>query len=399
MLQAETENFLLGALTTSQAAQARRTFLRHAVVYSGAVEEYPLRGTQTERHIVNLTLQVLNHMLLDTPKYAIRHAAKTLCRALARRRAHALRQMARPTRCTLLVAGLVFLANQPAYADASEGDPARAQVVVETSLSATAPGRMAQSHAIVINEINYNAHDDYDSGDWIELYNAGTADADLTGWTYSDEDDDHVFMLPAGTVLKSGEYLVVAQEIARFAAIHPDVSNVVGDADFGLAGGGELVRLFDASGAIADSLVYDDKEPWPEKADGDGYTLELTDPTCDNALPECWRASAKTNGSPGAENGQNVTAAARETPEAPFQIDIYPNPAGGRATVAVSGSAGETAKIRVFDIRGRQVPVPAARIALPGNVALDTSELATGLYFVRIASPSGTMHQGITVRR
>lgn len=206
-------------------------------------------------------------------------------------------------------------------------------------------------------------------------------------------------MLPAGTVLKSGEYLVIAQEIARFAAIHPDVSNVVGDADFGLAGGGELVRLFDASGAIADSVVYDDKEPWPEKADGDGYTLELADPTCDNALPECWRASAKMNGSPGAENGQNVTSAERETPEAPFQIDIYPNPAGGHATVAVSGTAGETAKIKVFDIRGRHVPVPVARIALPGNVALDTSELATGLYFVRIASPSGTMHQGITVRR
>lgn len=398
MLRVETKKFLVRPFATLRAAQGWRTFLRHAVVYSGAVEEYPLRGTQTERHIVNLTLQDLNHMLLDTPRYAIRHAAKTLCRALARRRAHSLRRMARPIRCALMAAGLVLLAHQPAYADASGGDPANAQSVVETSLSSPS-GRMAQTDAIVINEINYHAHDDYDSGDWIELYNAGTADADLTGWTYSDEDDDHVFMLPAGTVLKSGEYLVIAQEIARFAAIHPDVSNVVGDADFGLSGGGELVRLFDASGAIADSLVYDDKEPWPEKADGDGYTLELADPTCDNALPECWRASAKMNGSPGAENGQNVTAAARETPEAPFQIDIYPNPAGGHATVAVAGTAGETAKIKVFDIRGRQVPVPVARIALPGNVALDTSELATGLYFVRIASPSGTMHQGITVRR
>ncbi len=338
-------------------------------------------------------------MLLDTPKYVIRTVAKTLRSTLARRRAHSLRQMARPIRCALLTAGLIFLANQSAsaYADAPGGDPVNAQFVVETSLPAL--GRMAQTDAIVINEINYNAHENYDSGDWIELYNPGTADVDLTGWTYSDEDDDHVFMLPDGTVLKSGEYLVVAQEIARFAAIHPDVSNVVGDADFGLSGGGELVRLFDASGAIADSVVYDDKNPWPEKPDGDGYTLELADPTCDNALPECWRASAKMNGSPGAENDQNVTAAERETPEAPFQIDIYPNPAGGHATVAVAGTAGETAKIKVFDIRGRQVPVPVARVALPGNVALDTSELATGLYFVRIASPSGTMHQGITVRR
>ncbi len=328
-------------------------------------------------------------MLFDT----IRHAAKNLRRALSRRRAHSLRLMVRPASCALLTAGIFLAAGPAAEAAPPASDPVNPQRVAEPTRGARA------SHAVVINEINYNAHDDYDSGDWIELHNAGTADADLSGWTYSDEDDDHVFTFPAGTVLKSGAYLVVAQETARFAAIHPDVSNVVGDADFGLAGGGELVRIFDASGAIADSLTYDDKDPWPEEADGNGYTLALTDPTCENHLPACWSASANMNGSPGAANTPPVASTERETPESPFQIDIYPNPAYGQTTVAVSGDAGETAEIEVFDIRGRQVPVPATRIALPGNAALDTSELAAGLYFVRIASPSGTMHQGIAVRR
>ena len=154
----------------------------------------------------------------------------------------------------------------------------------------------------MINEINYNSHNDYESGDWVELYNAGTTDVDLTGWTYSDSDDTHVFAFPDGTILESGEYLVAAEDTASFSAIHPGVSNVVGDADFGLAGSGELVRIFDASGAIVDSLTYDDSEPWPEEADGDGYTLALTDPTCDNHLPECWSASAQMNGTPGAPN-------------------------------------------------------------------------------------------------
>ncbi len=163
-------------------------------------------------------------------------------------------------------------------------------------------GRIAAADTVVINEINYNSHGDYESMDWVELYNAGTTDVDLTGWTYSDENDGNVFAFPDGTILKSGEYLVAAEEIASFSAIHPGVSNVVGDAGFGLAGGGELVRIFDASGAIADSLTYDDKDPWPEEPDGDGYTLALTDPTCDNHLPECWSASAQMNGTPGAPN-------------------------------------------------------------------------------------------------
>ena len=223
----------------------------------------------------------------------------------ARPGAHFLRPVLRGMICALLVAGLFFAAGpagQPVEAAASTDDRAKPTFATENASPAEASRRAQAVHAVVINEINYNAPTDADSRDWIELYNAGTDDADLTGWKYSDEDDTHVFTFPDGTVLKSGAYLVVAQEIARFAAIHPGVSNVVGDADFGLAGGGELVRIFDASGAIADSLTYDDKAPWPEEADGGGYTLALADPTCDNYLPECWKASPQMHGSPGAPN-------------------------------------------------------------------------------------------------
>ena len=189
--------------------------------------------------------------------------------------------------CVLIVAGIFSLPCRPVSATSPSGNDIGGVVAADT---------------VVINEINYNSHDDYESKDWVELYNAGTTDVDLTGWTYSDEDDDHVFAFPDGTTLNSGEYLVVAQEIASFSTIHPDVSNVVGDADFGLSGGGELVRIFDASGSIVDSLTYDDSAPWPQEADAQGYTLALTDPTCDNHLPECWSASAQMNGTPGAAN-------------------------------------------------------------------------------------------------
>ncbi len=218
-------------------------------------------------------------MFLDT----VHRTAKTFRSNLPHRSARFLRRIG----CALIVAGMFSLLCRPVSAASPSGNDI---------------GRIAAADTVVINEINYNSHDDYDSKDWVELYNAGTTDVDLTGWTYSDEDDDHVFAFPDGTILNSGEYLVAARETASFSAIHPDVSNVVGDADFGLSGGGELVRIFDASGAIVDSLTYDDSAPWPEEADGNGYTLALTDPTCDNHLPECWNASAQMNGTPGAPN-------------------------------------------------------------------------------------------------
>ncbi len=306
----------------------------------------------------------------------------------ARTLAHFLRPVLRGMICALLVAGLFFAAGpagQPVEAASSTDDRAKPTFASESSSPAEASRRAHAVHAVVINEINYNAPNDAESGDWIELYNAGTDDADLTGWKYSDEDDAHVFTFPDGTVLKSGAYLVVAQNIADFAAIHPGVSNVVGDADFGLAGGGELVRIFDASGAIADSLTYDDKAPWPEEADGGGYTLALADPTCDNYLPECWKASPQMHGSPGAPNFPTMTSVEPVDGEIPAAFALeqnYPNPFNPSTTIRFSLEQAQAVTLTVYDMLGREVRVLADGVQPAGNysVSLDGANLAGGTY-------------------
>ena len=46
--------------------------------------------------------------------------------------------------------------------------------------------------------------------DWIELYNAGTAAIDLSGYGISDNMRDlHKFVFPKGTTLGAGEYLIL----------------------------------------------------------------------------------------------------------------------------------------------------------------------------------------------
>ena len=154
----------------------------------------------------------------------------------------------------------------------------------------------------MINEINYNSPDSLNPDDWIEFYNSGSDAVDMSNWIFMDEDPSPFYTFPAGTTLGAHGYFVVCRDTVQFATWHPEVENRLGNFDFGLSGGGELLRLYDSDGTVVDSLTYDDKAPWPSKANGHGATLVLTDPTLDNALPDNWVASVMDGGTPGRPN-------------------------------------------------------------------------------------------------
>jgi len=155
---------------------------------------------------------------------------------------------------------------------------------------------------ILINEINYNSIETFLSGDWIELYNRSENDVDLSEWHFKDSDDSHDFVFPDQTVLRSGEYLVLAEDLGAFQSTFPNVSNVIGSLSFGLSGGGEMIRLFNAEDSLIDCLTYDDTKPWPADADGKGPSLELIHPDFENSLPDSWGSSIINNGTPGQPN-------------------------------------------------------------------------------------------------
>ncbi len=154
----------------------------------------------------------------------------------------------------------------------------------------------------IVNEINYNSSDDFDPGDWVEIYNPGLDALDLGGWTFRDGDYRHAYALPAGTRLAPGGHLVLCRDPSAFSAAFPGVPTAGGGFDFGLSGGGEPVRLYDADGLLADHVTYDDVAPWPTAPDGGGPTLELRSPRYDNARHDSWAASTG-HGTPGAPNG------------------------------------------------------------------------------------------------
>ncbi len=158
------------------------------------------------------------------------------------------------------------------------------------------------NHPIVINEINYKSNDSFDANDWIELYNPNDAPINVSNWQLKDDNDENSFTFPEETSIAAKGYLVIVKNTSDFSAVFPNITNFIGDIDFGF-GASDAVRLFNANGSLQDQVSYQSQAPWPECANSTGKTLELTDPNLDNSLPDSWNC-INTHGSPNAENSQ-----------------------------------------------------------------------------------------------
>ena len=102
--------------------------------------------------------------------------------------------------------------------------------------------------------------------------------------------------------LDPGGSAVLVEDQAAFMVRYPDVdpSNIIGEFKGNLNNDGELIELRDSTDSLVRSFTYNDKLPWPEGADGTGYSLVLSDPkkNPDHALAENWTISRSLNGSP-----------------------------------------------------------------------------------------------------
>ena len=153
---------------------------------------------------------------------------------------------------------------------------------------------------LVINEINYKSSKDFDSGDWIEIYNPNEKELDITNWSIKDNDDQNIYKFPSNSIIGSKGFLVVVNNREKFDALYNDINNVIGDFDFGL-GKSDSVRLFNIYNQLVDNVDYSNKDPWAECADGNGYSLELINASLNNLLSENWSCN-NLYGSPGKNN-------------------------------------------------------------------------------------------------
>jgi Lamin Tail Domain/Cohesin domain len=173
---------------------------------------------------------------------------------------------------------------------------------------------------VVVNEVHYRPSpsalpkgEDPARLQFVELYNAGPATVDLSGWSIASAVR---LSFPNGTTMAPSEYVVVAADPDFLRARGPSIPAGVrvfrwesGD----LAAG--RVQLLDGgapSPAVVDDVEYRRGSAWSSKADGRGSSLELVNPRLDDGSMRGWRASRFRNGTPGAANsalGEPVVAA------------------------------------------------------------------------------------------
>jgi hypothetical protein len=261
------------------------------------------------------------------------------------------------------------------------------------------------SGTTVINEINYNSSDDYNSDDWVELINPGETEIDVSDWILKDDDNSHGYTIPGETVIQPNNYLVLAKDMDLFSFSYPDINNVIGPFDFSLSGGGDQVRIFDSDGVLIDSVQYDDIDPWPVEPDGNGPTLELINPTLDNLLSESWAASTD-NGTPGAQNStyNNLSTDLKSIiPEKIHLYPSYPNPFNPITTISfdipntVVGMM-NASSLHVFNIKGQRIETLLNETMKPGkhNIQWHPKNISSGVYFLQFKYGEEVITQKIT---
>lgn len=104
---------------------------------------------------------------------------------------------------------------------------------------------------IKINEVLYDSAIDDATGEWVELYNAGTEPVDLCGYVIESakSDWDAQYIQPTSVVLEPGGFFLVGAE-----DITADVT--AEDLDLGNGTEGDGVRVLDCGGAVLDSVLY-----------------------------------------------------------------------------------------------------------------------------------------------
>ena len=240
-----------------------------------------------------------------------------------------------------------------------------------------------QQQGILINEICYNPSDDRNCGDWVEFYNPTDYPVEMGDWYFSDENDDNIFVFPSNFRLLPESYVVLSNDIANFKIYYPEVSNVIGEFDFGFSGSGEMLRLYNSDSELIDYVLYDDKEPWPTKPDGDGPTLELISFELDNALPESWKSS-EDYGTPGRKNSEPSSIVEYNAMTDDISLSAYPNPVDNFLHLSIQCRKNTQYSLYLVNQLGQRAELQNKNFLNPGknDINIDLSNYSNGVYYL-----------------
>jgi hypothetical protein len=246
--------------------------------------------------------------------------------------------------------------------------------------------------SVIINEIMYKSSSDYDSGDWIELFNPSEDSLNVSSWILKDDDNDHLFQFLDSVIIPEKEYLIISKDLEAFQSVYSLESQILGDIPYGF-GLGDQVRLYSSIMILADSLEYGIDDPWPSSPNNLGPSLELINME-DNTIPENWSASLIIGGTPGSPNSLSSLHILNESIVVPMHFELtqnYPNPFNDQTLIQFLLPEKTQTRITVFDILGREIKILNDKVLIPGPYIIkwdgtDNSgrQVSAGVYLYQI---------------
>lgn len=270
-----------------------------------------------------------------------------------------------------------------------------------TSLTAVFEQFSQEEVHLVINEINYKSADNFDAGDWIEIFNPHDATLDISGYIVSTLDTDSSYVFPSGTILLPHEYIVVARDLNKFKEYHPGVLNVIGDLPFGLSSDGDEIRLYNDSHDNLDAVDYLPYQPWPTQPNGLGFTLELKEPALENGIADSWQG-IKMWGTPGEENSKAVPSASTFASNEAENFIVYPTKFSDYVSLTINLSENTDVIIDIIDIHGRTVFNTSESGLAAGSYVVDwrpNAGIISGVYRVSLRTNTRVYNQSIIYLR
>lgn len=136
--------------------------------------------------------------------------------------------------------------------------------------------------------------------EFIEILNTLDDQAvDLSMLTFTDGIE---FQFPEASLLAPGARAIIVSSEQAFN-LRNDPRNptplILGSYSGQLSNGGERLILSTQNGVPIFDIDYEDSAPWPESADGDGYSLLTGAETTDPSNGAAWQSSYAVNGTPG----------------------------------------------------------------------------------------------------
>ncbi|MBN1640839.1 MAG: lamin tail domain-containing protein, partial [Anaerolineae bacterium] len=238
---------------------------------------------------------------------------------------------------------------------------------------ASPPAQVVISEFVAVND-GATIDEDGDASDWVELYNQGPTDVDLTGWYLTDERRDPVRWQFPQVILPANGYLVVFASGKDRAAAGSELH-----ANFSLSGEGEYLGLFAPDGR---TVVWEYGPHYPPQYEGAAY-----------GLVAARQARYFTAPTPGAANG---SASENQGPVLSNVAHHPAVPAPGQDVAVTVRAAGALAPLKAVTLYWRVMYGATQATPMRDDGAHEEGDAGDGVYGATI--PSSLHEPGQMVR-